>query len=112
MSAEVAEAIRQTRRTLAEKTWVPWFPDEDAGECCLVSAMPAEPTTGINVIYEVIAQAIESEAPDERNDRQTDVGAVLGMTLQALIAELCKPTSPLHREGVTSSPEKKGPRGL
>jgi hypothetical protein len=24
------------------------------------------------------------------NDRQTDVGAVLGMTLQALIAELCK----------------------
>jgi len=25
------------------------------------------------------------------NDRQTDVGAVLGMTLQALIAELCKP---------------------
>jgi hypothetical protein len=26
------------------------------------------------------------------NDRQTDVGAVLGMTLQALIAELCKPT--------------------
>jgi hypothetical protein len=46
------------------------------------------------------------------NDRQTDVGAVLGMTLQALIAELCKPTSTHHREGVTSSPEKKGPRGL
>jgi hypothetical protein len=24
------------------------------------------------------------------NDRQTDVGAVLGMTLEALITELCK----------------------
>lgn len=39
MSAEVAEAIRQTRRTLAEKTWVPRFP-LGHDECCLVTAMP------------------------------------------------------------------------
>jgi hypothetical protein len=38
MSAEVAEIIRQTRRTLSERTWVPHFPDWNAGECCLMSA--------------------------------------------------------------------------
>ncbi len=90
MSAEVAEAICQTRRTLTEKTWVPWYPDEEAGECCLVSAMPAAPESGIDFVYRSISQGVETDALDEWNDQQTDVGAVLGMTLEALIAELCK----------------------
>jgi hypothetical protein len=119
--AEVAEAIRHTRRTLAEKTWVPHFPNF-LDECCLLTAIrdvsPERFIWGWFLGRSIVDAVCETWAVRDVdnlvawNDRQTDVGAVLGMTLQALIAELCKPTSTHHREGVTSSPEKKGPRGL
>lgn len=108
MSAEVAEAIRQTRRTLAEKTWVPESP-LGRGECCLITAMPKP--LALSLVVTIRAQT-GTVSLGRWNDRQSDVGAVLGMTLQALIAELCKPTSLHHREGLHFHPEKKGPRGL
>jgi hypothetical protein len=93
MSAEVAEAIRQTRRTLAEKTWVPWWPAEEEDECCLLSALPsAWPQKFYGLCVKAFRTTVSEEALSVWNDRQTDVGAVLGMTLEALIAELCKPT--------------------
>ncbi len=101
MSAEVAEDIRQTRRVLTEKTWVPWPPSESLGEVCAVTAVPGdymeESTWGTWEAFAEIIDWLPEESsifPDdviaEWNDRQTDVGAVLGMTLEALIAELCK----------------------
>lgn len=103
MSVEVAEAIRQTRRTLTEKTWVPWPPSESLGEVCAVTAVPGGWTTDwtwgtweafadvIGMVREVDEYA--DSIIEHWNDRQTDVGAVLGMTLEALITELCKGTA-------------------
>jgi hypothetical protein len=97
VSAEVAEAIRQTRRTLAEKTWVPGWP-KDENECCILYALPehdlsaSEPAPLYEGCKAVLGAVAGTESLSIWNDRQTDVGAVLGMTLEALIAELCKAT--------------------
>jgi hypothetical protein len=89
MSEKVAEAIRQTRHTLAEKTWVPRWPFPKLGECCLLTALPGPGS--LELVGSIKAQA-GAMSLGQWNDRQTDVGTVLGMTLQALIAELCKTT--------------------
>jgi hypothetical protein len=91
MSAEVADAIRQTRRTLAAKTWVPREPSVK-GEINLLEALRAT-WFGYETrlcTRDAICLFVDSDTLAAWNDRQTDVGAVLGMTLQALIAELCK----------------------
>lgn len=85
MSAE--EDIRQTRRTLAAKTWVPYPPMPTRGEVCLATAIPR-----FSDIRDRLRRQAVTSSLTEWNDRQTDVGAVLGMTLEALIAELCKAT--------------------
>ena len=92
MSTEVkvAEAIRQTRRTLAEKTWVPRMP-KYPGEICVIAAVPDWPNKNPDVRAAFTA-VTDVELLACWNDRQSNVGAVLGMTLEALIAELCKPT--------------------
>ena len=87
MSAEVAEAIRQTRRTLTERTWVPRHPRLGSDECCIATAHPYSGRAGA---WDAFYSVIDSHHLIAWNDRQTDVGAVLGMTLQVLIAELCK----------------------
>lgn len=83
MSTEVAEAIRQTRRTLAEKTWVPHVPRISRGEVCVAFAAPDKVWDALRAVTGIWHLV-------RWNDRQTDVGSVLGMTLEALIAELCK----------------------
>ena len=90
MSAEVAEAIRQTRRTLAEKTWVARAPRVGQNETCLGVAVGL---TGSDEVGDAFRDTLGIDMLVQWNDWQTDVGAVLGMTLQALIAELCKPTA-------------------
>ncbi len=92
MSGEVAEAIRQTRRTLAEKTWVPHQPWENTGQVCLVTSTPgaAWPTAAARGAWAVFRVSAGVRQLAGWNDQQEDVGAVLAMTLEALIAELCR----------------------
>lgn len=109
MSAEVAKAIRQTRRTLAEKTWVPRQPDGDEGEVCTVTAIPDGALE--DHVWDSLCVVADVDLLARWNDRQTDVGAILGMTLQALITELCKPgTCPPHDRGVRSSATRRAGR--